>query len=306
MKSTSVRNSSTSSSIESWSPTNGRWSRPGSQGLRVPSAINGEFWYGNNSGFKNSLDKNYPADAEATGLVEVLPLHVVTDIVDAPDHRYTVKCRQIDESGATLREVEFNCRHLFLAAGSVGTTKMPVKAREKGTLKKLNRHVGEIWGNNGDFFGMQVGLPDTNPDRGGPAASAIEHHDNPFGPTVLLQFPQWDETRRAPCSRSAWASPRRRARSATTRRPTRSNSPGRARTPRSRASTWPPRTPTTCSTRPTPKGSTSPRRPSSRAAPPPTLWAGRSSGTPATRAATSKGTRTSTSWTARSSRARLL
>jgi cholesterol oxidase len=165
------------------------------QGLRAPSAINGEFWYGNNSGFKNSLDKNYLADAEATGLVEVLPLHVVTEIEDAPGHRYTVKCRQIDESGVTLREVEFNCRHLFLAAGSVGTSKMLVKARAKGTLKELNRHVGEIWGNNGDFFGMQVGLPQTNPSQGGPAASAIEHHDNPFGPTVLLQFPQWDETR---------------------------------------------------------------------------------------------------------------
>jgi len=32
-------------------------------------------------------------------------------------------------------------------------------------------------------------------DEGGPAAAAVEHHDNPFGPTVLLQFPQWDETR---------------------------------------------------------------------------------------------------------------
>src|ERR671912_2474180 len=133
--------------------------RQETQGLRVPSAINGEFWYGNNSGFKNSLDKNYLADAEATGMLEVLPLHVVTDIEDAPGQRFTVKCRQIDESGTTLREVEFNCRHLFLAAGSVGTSKMLVKAREKGTLKKLNRHVGEIWGNNGDFFGMQTGLP---------------------------------------------------------------------------------------------------------------------------------------------------
>jgi cholesterol oxidase len=95
----------------------------------------------------------------------------------------------------TLREVEFNCQHLFLAAGSVGTTKMLVKARAKRKLRKLNRHVGEIWGNNGDFFGMQVGLPPTNPSQGGPAASAIEHHDNPLGPTVLLQFPQWDETR---------------------------------------------------------------------------------------------------------------
>lgn len=165
------------------------------QGLRAPSALVGEFWYGNNSGFKNSLDKNYLAQAEASGYLDILPLHVVTDIEDAPGHRYTVKCRQIDESGMTVREVEFNCGHLFLAAGSVGTTKMLVKARAKRTLKKLNRHVGEIWGNNGDFFGMQVGLPPTNPSQGGPAASAIEHHDNPFGPTVLLQFPQWDETR---------------------------------------------------------------------------------------------------------------
>ena len=44
-------------------------------GTRVPSAINGEFWYGNNSGAKNTLDRNYLAQAEESGFVEILPLH---------------------------------------------------------------------------------------------------------------------------------------------------------------------------------------------------------------------------------------
>lgn len=163
-------------------------------GNRVPSALVGEFWYGNNSGFKNSLDRNYLAQAEASGFLEILPLSVVTDIADAGGKGYTVTCDRIDETGTPLRRLEFTCEHLFLAAGSIGTSKMLVKAKAKGTLPKLNEHVGRHWGNNGDFFGMQVGLPPTNPSKGGPASVIIEDHDNPLAPTALLCAPQWDLT----------------------------------------------------------------------------------------------------------------
>jgi hypothetical protein len=47
------------------------------EGKRTPSAIAGQSWYGLNSGAKRSLDRNYLPLAEATGDVEVLPLHVV-------------------------------------------------------------------------------------------------------------------------------------------------------------------------------------------------------------------------------------
>ena len=38
-------------------------------GVRKPAAISGEIWYGINSGAKNSLDRNYLAMAEDTGVV---------------------------------------------------------------------------------------------------------------------------------------------------------------------------------------------------------------------------------------------
>jgi cholesterol oxidase len=46
-------------------------------GRRNPSAIAGQSFYGLNSGAKRSLDRNYLARAEATGHVEILPLHSV-------------------------------------------------------------------------------------------------------------------------------------------------------------------------------------------------------------------------------------
>lgn len=161
---------------------------------RVASAIAGEFWYGNNSGCKNSLDRNYLLQAEQSGFAQILPLHVVTDIYEIPKQGYTVVCNQIDESGNVVQQRRFFSKHVFLAAGSMGTTKLLVKAKAKGTLNKLNQHVGKFWGANGDTFSMRVGLPPTNPSQGGTASVAIEDYANPLSPTVLLPAPQWNET----------------------------------------------------------------------------------------------------------------
>src|SRR5262249_36601373 len=49
-------------------------------GRKVPSVIAAEFWFGNNSGAKQTLDRDYIAQAEATGSVEVRPLHRVAAI----------------------------------------------------------------------------------------------------------------------------------------------------------------------------------------------------------------------------------
>ncbi|NMG21131.1 GMC family oxidoreductase, partial [Brasilonema bromeliae SPC951] len=54
-------------------------------GQKVPSAITGQVYYGINSGAKNSLDRNYLSMAEATGKVEIRPLHVVTTIEESVD-----------------------------------------------------------------------------------------------------------------------------------------------------------------------------------------------------------------------------
>jgi len=152
-------------------------------GTKVPSIIAGQSWYGNNSGAKKSVDQNYLAMAEASRHLEILPLHLVVSIeeltsdLDKPKHnrkpRYVVSAEKINAQGEILRRRQFVCRHLFLAAGSIGTPKLLVRAKATGTLPRLNDQVGQNWGGNGDFVVARAGLPPTNPGTGGPAGHFI-------------------------------------------------------------------------------------------------------------------------------------
>jgi hypothetical protein len=108
-------------------------------GLKVPFAIDGQSWYGLNSGAKNSVDKNYLSMAEQTGRCEILPLHVVTDIGQSEKHnRYVVWVNEINVDGSLVRRKVITTERLFLAAGAMGTPPLLVKAKAKGTLPKLN------------------------------------------------------------------------------------------------------------------------------------------------------------------------
>jgi cholesterol oxidase len=151
-------------------------------GKRVPSAIAGQSWYGLNSGAKQSVDQNYLAMAELTGHVEILPLRDVYSIEElASDFsengenrgRYVVSANEINEQGEVLRRRHFVCRHLFLAAGSIGTTKLLLRAKFMDTLPRLSDQVGQDWAGNGDFTVIRVGLPPNNPGTGGPCGHFI-------------------------------------------------------------------------------------------------------------------------------------
>ena len=162
------------------------------QGKKKPSAIVGEIWYGINSGAKNSLDRNYLVQAEKSGHVEVLPLHIVTDIAEVPGTGFRVTYDRINEAGEVLATQSITCRSLFLGAGSMGTSALLVRAKARGTLSRLNDAIGQGWANNGDTFATRSGLPTTNPGQGGPAGAVIQHFDNPFGPVSIISYPEWD------------------------------------------------------------------------------------------------------------------
>jgi cholesterol oxidase len=151
-------------------------------GTKVASVIDGQCWWGVNSGAKNSLDKNYLPQAENTGYVNIVTLHLVTEITKVRGERkYRVHCTEINESGAVIRRKTFTCRYLFLAAGSVGTSRLLVKAKAKGTLPNLNEHIGRHWGTNGDNITTRTNLgPVTG--NGGTAGAAIEliNDNNPI------------------------------------------------------------------------------------------------------------------------------
>jgi cholesterol oxidase len=158
-------------------------------GTRPPSAIAGEVWYGMNSGAKNSLDRNYLSTAEATGYVDLRPLHWVKHLEQAPDGQFRIMYDQIDEQGNRLRRGWIRCRRLFLAAGSIGTAELLLRAKAQGGLPKVPDSVGQGWGTNGDAIAVALGARATRSSEGGPGVVAIEHFDNPIAPTVLEAFP---------------------------------------------------------------------------------------------------------------------
>jgi len=159
-------------------------------GTKTPSAIAGQSWYGLNSGAKNSTDHNYLALAEATGRVQVLPLHWVSDITEFKNNDlYQVTAHELNLDGEVIATKTFTCRSLFMAAGATATPALLTKAREKGTMPRLNKSVGTDWGGNGDFIAVRGGLGTFQPAQGGPCGHILfEDQANPFSPTNMVEL----------------------------------------------------------------------------------------------------------------------
>jgi cholesterol oxidase len=173
-------------------------------GTRMPSVISGEAWYGNNGGAKRSLDQSYLRLAEASGRVDILTHHVVHEVRYGPDRRFLIAANQIDDSGSVIAHRRFAARKVFLGAGSIGTSRLLVRARGRGWLARLGWPIGTQWGNNGDVCGAVSELgPSVRPDAGGPVTAVIEDLDNPLGPTVVECFADW--TRAGECGTVAGA-----------------------------------------------------------------------------------------------------
>jgi len=123
------------------------------------SSIIGEAIFGCNSGAKNSLDKNYLQKAKDTGFLEIKTLHIVKEISRNAEGKYLVSAAEINNNGITEKLWNYTCDYLFLAAGSVGTTKLMVKAKAKNRLPLLNEFTGTGWGNNGMSMLLRGNIP---------------------------------------------------------------------------------------------------------------------------------------------------
>ncbi|WP_433729968.1 GMC oxidoreductase [Nocardia sp. CA-129566] len=121
-------------------------------GRSMPSATIGCSNLGNSNGAKFDLNQNYLRYAEETGCARIYPGHRVDAIAEEPgaSGRYAVTVTKLAPTGEVLRTRTLTCDMLFLAAGSVGTSELLVRARETGALAHLNEHIGEGWGGNGD------------------------------------------------------------------------------------------------------------------------------------------------------------
>ncbi|MFF0610987.1 GMC oxidoreductase [Nocardia tengchongensis] len=121
-------------------------------GRSLPSATVGCSDLGNSNGAKFDLNQNYLRAAEDTGRARIYPGHRVDTIAAEPGSpgRYAVTVTKLAPTGEVLRTRTLTCDMLFLAAGSVGTSELLVRAQATGALPNLNEHIGEGWGGNGD------------------------------------------------------------------------------------------------------------------------------------------------------------
>jgi cholesterol oxidase len=114
------------------------------------SATISESNYGNANGVKKGLGLSYLKAAEATGKATIYPGHEVLDIGREASGRYLVSVRLVSPTGKVLATRTISCDRLILAAGSLGTTELLMRARAAGQLPNLNEHLGAGWGTNGD------------------------------------------------------------------------------------------------------------------------------------------------------------
>ena len=100
---------------------------------------------------KNTLDLNYLAQAEQHG-AEIRPLHIVRSIL--PDASgYKVVFDRIQD-GDLIRGEE-RASHVFLAAGSLGSTELLLRCRdEHQTLSNLSRRLGHGWSANANVLSI--------------------------------------------------------------------------------------------------------------------------------------------------------
>lgn len=163
--------------------------RKETEGTMPKSALNGELLYGNNNGIKNTLDRNYLSDALGTGNLTIQTLSKVTEIsYDSNSEKYLLKVETINDTGRVQSRMEFECTYLFLCAGSVGTSELLVKARDKGTLPDLSEETGKYFGGNGNAFAIRKNINQpTGEMHSSPPTLTVLNYDNPISPLAAMQ-----------------------------------------------------------------------------------------------------------------------
>ncbi|TXS90787.1 GMC family oxidoreductase [Parahaliea maris] len=161
------------------------------QGEITPFASIGEYVLGCNSGAKKTLDRNYLADAQNTGNLEIMTLHNVVRVRKKIfSSRYEVHCDVVSEDGEVIAKRIIDCKYLFMAAGSIHTTRLLLKAKALGDIPTINEGVGQEWGTNGDELKARNNITaSTGPVQGGPPAIAAFDFDNPVKPTGFMHSP---------------------------------------------------------------------------------------------------------------------
>ena len=156
----------------------------------APAAASiGEYVYGCNSGAKLSTDKNYLRAAKATGNVEIRSLTEAVMIRERHSGGYALECRHINADGEELERYELLADYVFLAAGSLNTSKLLLKSQQAGELSGGNNRIGQGWGTNGDQLMLEYSNSPVGGAQGGPACIAAVDASNAAYPVTFMHSP---------------------------------------------------------------------------------------------------------------------
>ncbi|WP_194814107.1 GMC oxidoreductase [Nocardia sp. XZ_19_385] len=158
------------------------------RGEMKASYTNGAGSLGVNNGGKHSVDVTYIAQAEATGRVTVETLHQVTDVERAADGRWRVYVDRIDTAGNVLENKILTANALVLAAGSLNTTRLLVRAAATGRIPDMPDSLGHGWGTNADRIYVWTNLAESfGTAQGGPVVYGSLNWDDPHSAHTLIQ-----------------------------------------------------------------------------------------------------------------------
>jgi cholesterol oxidase len=153
------------------------------------AAIVGELLYGANSGYKNSLDRNYLPQAVATGQVDIRPQHEVRSI-HRHAHGWAVDVQELREDGSGHNPHTLEADLVVVAAGSLHTTRLLLEMQQRGDVTGMEDRLGTQWGANGNTMFMRSGLDaDTGRMQANPPIVAAFDLDNSHTPIVVENAP---------------------------------------------------------------------------------------------------------------------
>ncbi|WP_437594665.1 FAD-dependent oxidoreductase [Sorangium sp. So ce1000] len=128
---------------------------------------------------KNTLDMNYLPVAERAGATMRTECEVtlIEPLSGAEGPRYRVAYRDHGRGGQELFE---EAEHVFVCAGSLGSTELLLRCKEAGALSRLSAQLGAGYSGNGDLLalGFDVAAP-FEPASGPPITAGVVYAGGP-------------------------------------------------------------------------------------------------------------------------------
>lgn len=152
------------------------------------SATANEVSFGNNFG-KKDLNSTYLKHARASGKLVIRDLSELVNIEANPSGGFALHVRQINAWGWPIRNYVIECPRVVLAAGSLGSSKILLRAKARGHLPNLNDSVGKRWGNNGNVIFARGSADPVGTKQSMVPTLGMDNRQDPNAPIVLESGP---------------------------------------------------------------------------------------------------------------------